>query len=123
MGKKQKEEPAEEAEEEVEEKPRKKAKTVETVPETVAETEFQDPALDNDDGEPTVHSVSIGGLSFDTTRATVRKLPRNLGRWSRCDDGSAELLVEPMSPSPRRRKWTQPFLGWRARRLMVEKSK
>ena len=33
----------------------------------------QDPALDNDDGEPSVHSVSIGGLSFDTTRAMVRK--------------------------------------------------
>ena len=33
----------------------------------------EDPALDNDDGEPSVHSVSIGGLSFDTTRAMVRK--------------------------------------------------
>lgn len=33
----------------------------------------EDPALDNDEGEPTIHSVSIGGLSFDTTRQTVRK--------------------------------------------------
>ena len=36
--------------------------------------EYEDPALDNDEGEPTEHSLSLGGLSFDTTRKTVRKV-------------------------------------------------
>ena len=40
---------------------------------TPQRTCHEDPALDNDEGEPSAHSISIGGLSFDTTRQTVRK--------------------------------------------------
>ena len=66
-------------------------------------------------------SVFLGAIYFFSWFALnmfelyESRLSRNLGRWSRCDDGSAELLVEPMSPSPQRRKWTRPFPAWRAR--------
>merc|ERR1712217_530028 len=35
--------------------------------------ELEDPAADNDEGEPTAHSLSVGGLAFTTKRKVVRK--------------------------------------------------
>mmetsp|Transcript_95014 Transcript_95014/g.268491 ORF Transcript_95014/g.268491 Transcript_95014/m.268491 type:complete len:325 (-) Transcript_95014:556-1530(-) len=41
--------------------------------------EFEDPCLDNDDGEPSAHSVSVGGLSFDTKRKVLKKIFKAFG--------------------------------------------
>ncbi|CAE7215227.1 EBP2 [Symbiodinium natans] len=79
MGKRSKE--CVEEDEADEEQPTKKLQT--------EPPEYEDPALDNDDGEPTQFSVSIGGLSFDTKRAAVRKACAKFGevvtvrRWVR----------------------------------------
>merc|ERR1712217_404679 len=35
--------------------------------------ELEDPAADNDEGEPTQHSISVGSLAFTTKRKAVRK--------------------------------------------------
>eukprot|EP00971_Amphidinium_carterae_P182385 3619790-Amphidinium_carterae.1 len=36
-------------------------------------SEFVDPALDNDEMEPSAHRLAVRGLSFDTKRKTIRK--------------------------------------------------
>mmetsp|Transcript_6019 Transcript_6019/g.14288 ORF Transcript_6019/g.14288 Transcript_6019/m.14288 type:complete len:158 (-) Transcript_6019:209-682(-) len=79
MGKRSKECAEEEVDEE--EQPTKKLQT--------EPPEYEDPALDNDEGEPTEFSVSIGGLSFETKRKALRKACAKFGevvtvrRWVR----------------------------------------
>merc|ERR1740123_719789 len=41
--------------------------------------EVEDPALDNDEGEPTEHKVSVGSLAFTTKRKAVRKVFAKFG--------------------------------------------
>merc|ERR1719343_485128 len=73
-------------EEEVEEPPKKSKRKVsdvadDSVKEAVFELPegFEDPALDNDDGDPTQFSLSVGGLSFDTKRAVLKKAFKKFG--------------------------------------------
>eukprot|EP00446_Apocalathium_sp_SHHI-4_P067565 CAMPEP_0177523620 /NCGR_PEP_ID=MMETSP0369-20130122/49492_1 /TAXON_ID=447022 ORGANISM="Scrippsiella hangoei-like, Strain SHHI-4" /NCGR_SAMPLE_ID=MMETSP0369 /ASSEMBLY_ACC=CAM_ASM_000364 /LENGTH=82 /DNA_ID=CAMNT_0019003479 /DNA_START=12 /DNA_END=256 /DNA_ORIENTATION=+ len=41
--------------------------------------EFVDPRLDNDDAEPSAHSISVGGLSFDTKSKALKKIFKEFG--------------------------------------------
>merc|ERR1711879_286192 len=72
---------AAEEEAEVEEsskKPKRKASDASEVAIELPEG-FEDPSVDNDDGEPTAYSLSVGGLSFDTKRAVLRKAFKKFG--------------------------------------------
>merc|ERR1719498_2078142 len=42
--------------------------------------DFEDPALDNDEAEPTQHSLSVSGLAFTTKREAVRKVLKKFGK-------------------------------------------
>merc|ERR1719210_1433474 len=40
---------------------------------------FEDPALDNDEAEPTEHQLSVSGLDFGTKRKVLKKLFKKYG--------------------------------------------